>query len=307
MALFAELLAIGLLVSLAQEPSGPATSVPDVLVTTTREQRVREYVDVLPEVNRPDEPLARFDRHVCPGVINMDAHARAIVDRIAATATAAGLSVGAPGCSPNIVVIFTLDPDTMAADLSRKLPYVFEQVASSRRSGRTQLREFVTSDAPVRWWHSTYAEVANVGTDLGLITENDPAVGSMYRGSGAARSRPGSLLSSASRMDINVALVIVDMTRIEAVELNAISDYAAFVALAQIDPSADLSGADTILNLFEPGAGRISGLSQFDRTYLRALYRSRGDAARASQQKSEIAAEMVRDLGRETTPLANGH
>lgn len=285
---------LALILATGQETTGASTPVPDVTVTGTRDQMVRRYVDVLPEVNRPDEPLARFDRRVCPGVVNMDAHAQAIVDRMGAVALASGLTVGQPGCSPNILVIFTTDADRTAADLRREAPYAFDDVARTRRSGRTQLREFLESDAPVRWWQATTDEPAIASIELSQVGTS-PAPGAGFRPSGPVRTRGATLLSSGSRMDINMAVVIVDMSQIEAVDVNAIADYAAFVALGQIDPDADTASMDTVLNLFRPDASRITGLSEFDRGYLRALYRSRGDAARASQQKSEIAAEMLRE------------
>lgn len=295
--------------AIAQDPPGPTASVPDIVAIGTRDQIVRRYVDALPEVNRPNEPLARFDRWICPGVLNLEAHAQAVADRIGQVAVRAGLGVGEPGCSPNVLVVFTLDADGVAADIRDARPQMFDGVAATRRSGRTQLREFLESDAPVRWWHSTSDEPATAAVEISqmLSTRGMKVPGvSQFRISGPARSGAATLLSSASRMDITMALVIVDMNRIDTVDLNAIADYAAFVALGQIDPSADVSGADTIMNLFEPGQSAIRGLSAIDQSYLRALYRVRGNAARASQQKSEIAADMLHDLnGREAQPAAS--
>lgn len=293
---------LGLLAAVGQDPTGPSTPVPDVVVTGTQQEMIRRYVDVLPDVNRRDEALARFDRQVCPGVVNMDAHAQRIVDRIAATAVATGLTVGAPGCSPNILVIFTTDGDRTAAELRRGAAVIFDEVARSRRSGRSQLNAFLESDAPVRWWQSTADEPSMAGIDLALITQNlereNPGPRPTYRSGGSSRTRPGSYMSSATQMDITMAVVIVDLSRTETVSLDAVADYAAFVALGQIDPEAETAGMDTVLNLFDPSAGRVAGMSEFDRAYLRALYAARGDAARASQQKSEIAAHMLQNMRR---------
>lgn len=280
---------------------------PDIVVTEARAERVRRYVDALPEVNRSNEPLARFDRWICPGVVNMsDAHSQVIADRVSSAALAAGLRVGEPGCSPNVLVIFTADADRTVSELREAAPHVFDGIARTRRSGRTQLREFLQSDAPVRWWHSTEDVAANGGGDFGMLNLREPsALGeasapkSMITGS--VRSTTATRLSSASRMDITLALVIVDMSRIDVVDLNALGDYAAVVALGQIDPSADTSNSDTILNLFEPGSP-IRAMSDLDSAYLRALYSARGDAARASQQKSEIVSNMLRELNPEPRP-----
>jgi len=269
-----------------QDPqaSSATPTLPDVLVTTTREEAVLRYVDALPDVSRATEPLARFDRQVCVQVVNLtEGPAQAVKDRIDRTALDAGLSIGGPGCTPSIVVVFSLDGDASAAEHRRTAPWMFDRIAQTRRAGRTQLREFLRSDQPVRWWHAT---------------QDVPAGGEIILpGIGDARSRMASLLSGgSSKMEIHLALVIVDMNRIEAVDLNALADYAAFVALAQIDPSAEVAASDTILNLFDSGSAQTSGLSDMDRSYLRGLYRLTDETKRAAIQQGELAYRILRDL-----------
>ena len=79
------------------------------------------------------QPLARFDRWICPGVLNLEAHAQAVADRIGRVARRAGLGVGEPGCSPNVLVVFTLDADGVAADIRDARPQMFDGVAATRR------------------------------------------------------------------------------------------------------------------------------------------------------------------------------
>ena len=43
------------------------------------------------------------------------------------------------------------------------------------------------------------------------------------------------------------------------------------IALAQIEPDADYTPYDTVLNLFNPSIP-VTGLTEWDVTYLRALY-----------------------------------
>lgn len=294
------LAALSLAAAAPQEPApqDPPVSVPDVTVNETRYQTVRNYVQAIPVVNRPDEQLARFDRWVCPAVANLAPEvAQAILDRITRTAVDVGLRAGEPGCSPNVVVVFSLDADQMAADLREERPNVFDDIARTRRSGRTQLREFLESDAPVRWWHSTEDVAAGGSVDLGVLNGRSRGGSRTPKSmiTGTARARPGSLLISANRMNINMALVIVDMNQIEAADLNALADYAAFVALGQIDPHAEVTGSDTILNLFGPEGRNIREMSAMDRAYLRALYSVRVDATRASQQQSDMVAMILRD------------
>ncbi len=281
-----------------QGPSPAPHALPDVTTTVTREEAVLRYVDALPEVNRATEPLARFDRQVCPRVVNLaEAPAQVVTERIRRAALDAGLSIDGPDCSPNLVVVFTLDGDASAAEHRRTAPQVFDGVARTRRAGRTQLREFMESDEPVRWWHAT-EDVPAHGW-LNLSSFQSVVEPGTELPTGEVRSRSASRLSGASsKMEINFALVIVDMNHIDAVDLNALGDYAAFVALAQIDPEAEVSGSDTILTLFEPGAGPMTAMSEMDRSYLRALYRLTDESDRAAIQQGELASRILRDLER---------
>jgi hypothetical protein len=83
------------------------------------------------------------------------------------------------------------------------------------------------------------------------------------------------------------SFVIVDVDRLDGVTLEQLADYVAFVALAQIDPEADLSRFDSILNLFQPGGMQTSGLSPWDRAYLDGLYDMRtGFVGRGAQTRA---------------------
>jgi hypothetical protein len=45
------------------------------------------------------------------------------------------------------------------------------------------------------------------------------------------------------------------------------------VSLAQVDPNGSAAGYDSILNLFDSGAGQsVASLTDWDMTYLHALY-----------------------------------
>ena len=63
------------------------------------------------------------------------------------------------------------------------------------------------------------------------------------------------------------------------------------VALAQIDPAGDVSGYDSVLNLF--AGGTADGMTGWDRDYLTSLYAARRDRARVSQQQRDIAEGML--------------
>ena len=77
----------------------------------------------------------------------------------------------------------------------------------------------------------------------------------------------------------------------KGVTLEQLADYIAFVALAQVDPEADLSRFESILNLFQPGGLDTTGLSPWDRAYLDGLYDMQtGFVGRGAQTRGPDAA-----------------
>ncbi len=66
------------------------------------------------------------------------------------------------------------------------------------------------------------------------------------------------------------------------------------VAMAQIDPEAETAAYDTVLNLFD-APGEVSGLTDWDRSYLAALYDAELNRRSPNQQGGEVAGLMLRD------------
>jgi hypothetical protein len=72
-----------------------------------------------------------------------------------------------------------------------------------------------------------------------------------------------------------------------------LADYLGVVSLAQIDPAANPAAFDSILNLFKnPSA--YSGLTDWDRAYVRALYEF-DQVRNPSLQTGALVGEMLRD------------
>ena len=84
-------------------------------------------------------------------------------------------------------------------------------------------------------------------------------------------------------------IVIIDMNEIGSVDNIQLADYVSMIALAQIDASADTSAFDTVLNLFS--GGDSAGLTEWDWSYLSALY-----APRAQRRSVSAHAEAVADV-----------
>jgi hypothetical protein len=104
---------------------------------------------------------------------------------------------------------------------------------------------------------------------------------------------PGpSRLHAGVRDDMQHAVIIADGTKLNGTSWQQIGDYLAVVSLAQIDPTADSIAFDSILNLFSNPAA-YSGLTDWDRTYMQALYSL--DQSRIPQlQKNDVVSRIAK-------------
>jgi len=100
-----------------------------------------------------------------------------------------------------------------------------------------------------------------------------------------------SRIHSGTRDDLQQVIVIVDTTKLHGTTWQQLADYLAVVSLAQINPDADLAAFDSILNLFSnPNA--YSGLTDWDRSYIRALY-SYDPEQTPVVQRNELVTQMT--------------
>lgn len=230
--------------------------------------------------------FARWNKRVCIGVSNVNRSAgQYIADRISRLAVDVGLDVGEPGCTPDVVILFTTDGPATAAQMVDTEPTLFRPAANQGGStlGRAALDDFVRADRAVRWWHVSLPVDAR---------NHQPAIW-MPR-----MERPPSVnVAGPSRIhdgvvdDLVRVLIVVDSRKLAGTTWQQLGDYLAVVSLAQIDPDANPRAFDTILNLFSnPKA--YSGLTDWDHSYVRALYDY--DQERVpSLHASLVAAEMV--------------
>ncbi|PZU58719.1 MAG: hypothetical protein DI552_06460 [Brevundimonas sp.] len=108
-------------------------------------------------------------------------------------------------------------------------------------------------------------------------------------------------MSRGSVTNIAGAIVVLDTREVGRVGINALGDYIAMIALARLEPNADVSGLNTVLNLFQDEETRVSveGLTTWDRAYLDGVYSAKRDALHAGWQEREIARSMQRALSRD--------
>lgn len=298
MSLIASLLA-ALAVSLPQDRPAPPAQEPTADLGTVEvtgqgpiEDRAATFVEQVAAAPR-GRGLGRWDRAVCVGAANMGArYAQAMIDRVSTVALELGLEIGEPGCTPNIMIAASSEPDQLAVALVDEDPNGFRPSLSQTDLGSRALERFKTTDAPVRWWHVSLPVSVDTGEiAIRLHGEDAPAVA----------VRDASRVRANVRDDLARVIIILDAPRIGRVSYRALSDYVALVSLAQIEPSADTSAWPSILNLFS-AAEPPTGLTEWDRNYLQSLYAARRDRARPSQQAREIVGGMVDARAREREP-----
>lgn len=141
---------------LIQEPSAGAVDQPTRLEDIDVVGRsLRSMIDdFVGEVAAPNSGrgIARWDNAVCVGVANLEREtAQYIADRVSTVAEDIGLSPGAPGCKPNILVIATDQPSALATELVQRRSRAFRMGGSGMDRGGAALRAFQSSDKPVRW------------------------------------------------------------------------------------------------------------------------------------------------------------
>jgi hypothetical protein len=248
---------------------------------------VRQFIGQVTAV-APGRGFARWPGAVCVGVHNLQRDAaQYLVDRISHEAADVGLRPGEPGCSPQVVIIFTTDAKQLATNLVDQQLRVFRPSNEGGTNlGRAELEKFVQSEKAVRWWDVSSPVDARTGQPAIRLPTDDTAPWISVAGP--------SRIHSGIRDVLRTVIVIVDGTKLGGTTWEQLGDYLAVVSLAQINPDADPSAFDSILNLFSnPHA--YSGLTDWDRAYLRGLYefdQERMPAIQASELVDKIAKQQ---------------
>jgi hypothetical protein len=262
----------------AQEPAPtaqdePAAGIEEVVVRGKRMSEIDDGLrifikDFIGEVvaKPPGRGYARWNRRVCIGVSNLQTGAaQYVIDRISKLAAEVGLAVGEPGCSPNVIIMFSANATFVATYMVENEPLLFRPAGLGNNDmslSRAALDEFAASERAVRWWHVSLPVDARTGNPaIEIPGQGYPTIGV----AGPSRIHDG------IRDDLLQVIIIVDATKLAGTTWQQLADYLAVISLAQVDPKANPTAFDSILNLFSnPQA--YSGLTDWDRSYVRALY-----------------------------------
>jgi hypothetical protein len=290
--------AIALLGALAGFPQERQDELPDIVVEgRIPESLAREFID---EVAAPPggATVARWRERVCIGTVNLQGDtAQYLIDRVAAVASDVGLEAEAPGCSPDVVVIATVNGREIARGLANRRRNALAPGNRIQSRSRGQLEAFAESVRPIRWWHISTAVDPSSGRSVIRDRRNENVnytmTSELLENGPVSLGTIPSLIQSQFRQDLRRAVIIIDFNELgDDIGFDQLADYVAFVALAQVDPEGDTSGFSTILNLFDDPT--TPGLTDWDRAYLQGLYNSDDSARSNSGREAALRREMLR-------------
>lgn len=284
---------------------------PTVVVTSTREEQAEAFVSQV----QPDgwaaakRGVPRWDSDVCISVIGPSAdQGQIMVDRISHHAISAGLGAGGAGCDTNVLVIATNEPNALLAALEKEQRGLFGFAGDANidtGGSDSSFSAFLTSGLPVRWRYVIKTIGAN-GESLDgearanafdKSRESDPRWTNSFSDLPVTRVE-STRLRSTIRRSLSQVTVVIDTNQTRGLSLTQVSDYLAFVILADVDPEADLSGFPSILNLFNPQAEQVTEMSEWDEAFLASLYSAKLDGASGTMQYREIASRLA-DYGQD--------
>ena len=230
---------------------------------------------------------ARWFTPLCPVALGVDGKVgQLFTSRIADVARHVGLKLAGGDCDPNVAVVFTRDARTLVKTVNRRQSGALDALPGPERALLN------SPTLPVRWWHFTAPESADGKPfspgPLGLGASANGLPGEITYNNNARASR----LDLPSRVGITGAVIVVDIDRIGAVSMAALTDYVALVALSRLRINARERPEGSIMALCDPGAPRFDGLTDQDERFIEAMYGSPA-TVEGWRQRGDMAVRMA--------------
>jgi hypothetical protein len=237
--------------------------------------------------------IARWKSGVCPKVMGLQPDAATlVVDRIKTVAKMVGAPVAAEAtCRTNVEIVVTPQPQALLDALRAKKPDVL-----GYSSGPSQTARIAIMNRPIQAWYVTATE------DYAGVLHRDEMLDDCAMRTGRREDCfmlvSGFSLSDGLKSDFVNAMVVVDSSRIGALQIGSLADYAAMEALAQTQVADDCRALPTVTNLASAGCplpNKSDALTDTDIAYLHALYRVQPDA-KLNMQEHQISHDMEKSL-----------
>jgi len=320
------------------KPAG-ATSVAPVTVEGAAPKAVHKeaqsYVDAYTVPTAKIEQIGRWREPICVQVVNLPAEQAAVIrTRVEEVAKDLGVLVRPPGCTSNIQIVLTGQPqafvDTVAKNNEHALGFHYP----------SDLKKAKTVTHPIQGWYKTATQGSKIDHD-GLPFAYTTGSGGVSGGPGEKVNDPndptahpqgdanlpgevhyaeivdlpengsppgcaGSLINHCMRSVFKNVLVVVDAHAVEGKSLGALADYVTMMSLSQAKSLDGCSALPSIMDLMAkspcPRRDPPDQLTAADASFLTALYASNPEASAASEQV-DIAGRMSETLVKASTTV----
>jgi hypothetical protein len=291
--------AVFLTLCLASAAQAQAPLTENVTVTSTKvppEKLLHDFVASYTAPSPASGKVARWRSGVCPIATGLPANwSRVIVARVLEMAGQVGAPAGTNGCTPNIDIVFTKNPQVLLDGIRAQKSFLlgYHDLANEKK--------LATVTHPVQAWYMTQTVDATgaVHTDDKLYTQGI-YLGRDYYPNAHVEHWNGSHLADGRRSELMHVVIVADLDRVQGVNLTAMADYVAMLALAQTVSFETCQPMASITNLMSPGCGlKTAKLSDSDTAYLHALY-AIDPRDSLVEQRGDMAFEMKKSLAKES-------
>jgi hypothetical protein len=268
-------------------PSAPSdqtsSPLPEMTVEAQRvalQQRVEGFVRGVtrnPGIS-DNESLVRWNIPIClfaSGFLPEDI--KTVIARLSQIISAAGAPLASEPCKPNFVVIATSEPDQVLEAWYARNSQLFGDASL------LQIHHFLNSISagPIRVWHNINRGRTSTMRFGHFVPSNSRAESSPFVWNAV--------------LNFFSIFAIVDTGRVQRVTLDQLTDYVAMAGLSNVDLDADIGSAPSILRLFSASGTPLSGLSNWDAAFLKALYQS---DQTSRTQRHDIAERVIHEISR---------
>jgi hypothetical protein len=279
------------LACLAAASAQPSTE--QVTVTGTRSRQViDDFIKSFAAPARMTGKMARWEDGICPVTAGLKpAYAKFITQRVRDVATQIGAPVNArTPCEPNIVIVFTTQPQALLDNVRKKQPLLLGYYDNSAQEGAA-----AAVTRPIQAWYATATKDIEGKIDIDSrhsggvdITLPYPFASPGYiviHVPHSAHSVTGGRLADGLHTILYRVMIVANPDQLLDHEIGTLADYISLLALTQLNSLDACQQLPSIVNLLAKDCTGAPGqLSESDMGYLRGLYSMRADGNLGVQQ-----------------------
>jgi len=259
---------------------------------------VQSYAAATPKIDQ----VPRWQTPLCVQVIGLPApQVGQVKARIEEVAKAVGVPVGPAGCSANVEIAFTANPQRLVDNYVKGREWIlgfYDKDPGVRKVTQPVQAWYVTATTggagPNAGWAFAYTGVPSQSS--GNPTQFNPKV--LDRPDTWSPTGCGdSTLTSCLKSQLENVFVVVDTKAAADKSAGLLSDYLSMLVLSQPRSLGACQPLPSVANLFVSGCAGPApdGITPADAAYLTALYQANPEARRVAEQ-ADIAGRMARIL-----------